>query len=147
MEDVSNRTLSMIRTFNAPVDLLWKVLTNAEHIAKWWGPEGFTNTIHKMDVRKGGKWEFTMHGPDGTDYENNHTYLEIIVNQQIILDHKNPNFEIIVNLTDKGDQTEVEWIVEFDSVPTMEEAIRAFKADIGMEQNLNRFQEYVNQMK
>jgi uncharacterized protein YndB with AHSA1/START domain len=74
----------MIRMFDAPVELLWKVLTTPEYIKDWWGPEGFTNTIHKMDVREGGRWLFTMHDPDGTDFKSDHTYKEIVTNELIV---------------------------------------------------------------
>ncbi len=129
----------MTRVFDAPVELLWKVLTTPEYIKEWWGPEGFTNTIHNMDVRVGGKWQFTMHGPDGTDFENDHTYKELITNERmVIVNNGVQEFEIIINLTGKGEQTEIKWQVIFGSVPTMEEAINAFKADIGLKQNLER---------
>jgi uncharacterized protein YndB with AHSA1/START domain len=146
MEDISQRSLSMTRTFDAPVDLLWKALTTKELIKKWWGPEGYTNTIHKMDVSEGGKWHFTMHAPDGTDYENEYLYSAIIPKKKMVLDHlKEPKFTIIVTIYEKGDQTTVEWCNIFDSIPTKEEAVRAFKADVGLEQNLQRLADHINQ--
>jgi len=45
-------------------------------------------------------------------------------------------------LIDKGNQTEVEWTNVFDSVPSLEEAVRAFKADVGLKQNLERLSLY-----
>src|SRR5436190_19477576 len=66
-----NRELLLTRLLNAPIELVWEVWTNPEHIAQWWGPNGFTNTITKMDVQPGGEWDLVMHGPDGTDYKNN----------------------------------------------------------------------------
>jgi uncharacterized protein YndB with AHSA1/START domain len=65
-----DREITISRTLNAPVELVWEVWTKPEHIANWWGPNGFTNTISKMDVNPGGEWSLTMHGPDGTDYKN-----------------------------------------------------------------------------
>ena len=63
----SDREIAITRLFNAPRELLWKVWTEPKHIAQWWGPKGFTNTIHKMEVKPGGRWDFIMHGPDGVD--------------------------------------------------------------------------------
>ncbi len=57
---------------------MFEVWTKPEHIVKWWGPKGFTNTIHKMDVKVDGKWSFIMHGPDGVDYPSLVVYSEII---------------------------------------------------------------------
>ncbi|HET7152473.1 MAG TPA: SRPBCC domain-containing protein, partial [Candidatus Kapabacteria bacterium] len=77
-EDTSDREIITMRLLNAPRELVWKVWTEPEHIAKWWGPNGFTNTIRKMDVRVGGEWLFTMHGPDGTDYPNKTVYTKVV---------------------------------------------------------------------
>lgn len=129
----------MTRTFNAPVDLLWKVLTTPEYIKDWWGPEGFTNTIRKMEVREGGIWDFTMHGPDGVDFVNFYYYTEVKPLEKLVMEHRqHPKFTIIVQLYPEGDHTKVVWQNVFDSIPTMEETIRAFKADVGLKQNLER---------
>ena len=68
MENTEARELRLIRTVKAPIDLVWKVWTDSEHIVNWWGPHGHTNTIHKMDFTEGGEWKLTMQGPDGTKY-------------------------------------------------------------------------------
>src|SRR4051794_34340238 len=65
-----DREIVATRIFEAPRELVFTMWTDREHVAKWWGPRGFTNTIHEMDVRPGGTWRFVMHGPDGTDYPN-----------------------------------------------------------------------------
>ncbi len=139
MQDISKRSISMTRVFNAPIDLLWKVLTTPEYIKDWWGPEGFTNTIRKMDVREGGTWDFTMHGPDGTDFVNFYHYLEVKPLEKLVMEHRqHPKFTLIVKLSPEGDHTKVIWQNVFDSIPTMEETVRAFKADVGLKQNLER---------
>lgn len=68
--DTSDREIVLERHVNAPRELVFEVWTKPQHIARWWGPNGFTNTVHEMDVRPGGIWRYTMHGPDGTDYRN-----------------------------------------------------------------------------
>jgi uncharacterized protein YndB with AHSA1/START domain len=83
----ADRGLSVSRLLNAPRALLWKLWTEPEHITKWWGPTGFTNTIFKMEVKPGGEWEFIMHGPDGTDYKNKHVFHEIAKEERLVLDH------------------------------------------------------------
>lgn len=54
--NTKDRELLITRTLNAPVELVWEVWSKAEHIAQWWGPNGFTNTITKMDFTPGGEW-------------------------------------------------------------------------------------------
>ena len=77
MENTKNRSLSISRLLQAPVELVWEVWTTPEHIAQWWGPNGFTNTIQTMDVQEGGEWKLTMHGPDGTNFPNRNVYKEV----------------------------------------------------------------------
>jgi uncharacterized protein YndB with AHSA1/START domain len=82
---------------------MWEVWTSPEHIANWWGPDGFTNTIHKMDFHEGGEWKLTMHGPDGTNYPNRSIFKEIIPLKKIVFQHFNPNFieQFFLNLKAK----------------------------------------------
>jgi uncharacterized protein YndB with AHSA1/START domain len=58
------------RVFDAPRELVFALWTDPEHLAQWWGPNGFTTTTHTFDMRPGGAWRFVMHGPDGRDYQN-----------------------------------------------------------------------------
>ena len=61
------REIVAARVFAAPRALVFTPWTDPRHIVQWWGPNGFTTTIHEMDVRPGGVWRFVMHGPDGVD--------------------------------------------------------------------------------
>jgi uncharacterized protein YndB with AHSA1/START domain len=42
------------RSFDAPVDLIWQLWTDPEHFKAWYGPNGATIPVAKMDVRVGG---------------------------------------------------------------------------------------------
>lgn len=76
-DNETDREIRITKMLHAPVELVWEVWTNPEHIANWWGPKGFTNTIHIMDVAEGGEWRLTMHGPDGKNYPNKSIFLEL----------------------------------------------------------------------
>ncbi|HKS90588.1 MAG TPA: SRPBCC domain-containing protein, partial [Tepidiformaceae bacterium] len=65
---VAGREIVITRVFDAPREMVWDAWTDARQIVKWWGPRGFTLTVEEMDVRPGGVWRSTMHGPDGTKY-------------------------------------------------------------------------------
>src|SRR5579883_608120 len=96
-KSTAGRELKLTRIINAPRELVYEVWTNPEHIKHWWGPNGFTNTIFKMDVKQGGEWDFIMRGPDGVDYRNTHHYLELIKNERIVLVHTTgPKFQMTV---------------------------------------------------
>ncbi|MEZ5337774.1 MAG: SRPBCC family protein [bacterium] len=81
------RELSFSRVFAAPRELVWQALTEPEHVIHWWGPDGFTNTVHLHELRTGGRWNLTMHGPDGTDYPNYIIFDEIIDNSRLAFHH------------------------------------------------------------
>ena len=74
----ADREIAATRIFDAPRELVWKAWTDPKHVAQWWGPNGFTNTIHEMNVSPGGVWRFMMHGPDGTDYPNRIVFIEVV---------------------------------------------------------------------
>mgnify|MGYP000492357455 CR=1 FL=1 len=65
----------MSRTFNAPLELVWKVWTQKEHVALWWGFGN--NEVIDYDVRTGGKWRIVGISPDETRWTMFGTYLAV----------------------------------------------------------------------
>jgi len=76
--DTSGREQRTSILLDAPVEVVWEVWTKPEHIKHWWGPNGFTNTIEKMQVEAGGEWIFIMHGPDGKNYPNRTIFRNVV---------------------------------------------------------------------
>ena len=146
MEKTENREMRITRSFKAPIDLMWEVWTNPEHIVNWWGPNGFTNTIHKMDLQEGGEWKLTMHGPDGTDYPNRSVFKEIIPFKKIVFEHFNPHFITTVLFEDKGEETQIDWSMLFDTAEMRETIIKVHKADEGQKQNVERLEKYLSKL-
>lgn len=140
---MTGRELRTVRTFKAPIELMWKVWTDPEHIVNWWGPNGFTNTIHQMDLQEGGEWRLTMHGPDGTDYANRSIFKEIVPLKKIVFEHFNPHFVTTVIFEAKGEETIVDWTLLFDTTEMREIVIKAHKADKGQQENLERLESYL----
>ena len=64
----SLRQLRLVREFDAPRALVWKMWTDPAHVAAWWGPEHFTTPVVRMDVRPGGAIHMVMRAPDGADF-------------------------------------------------------------------------------
>lgn len=142
MEKTESRELRITRTFKAPIELMWEVWTTPEHIALWWGPQGFTSTIHLMDVKEGGEWTLTMHGPDGTNYPNRSIYKELIPLKKISFEHFNPHFITTVIFEAKGEVTQIDWTMLFDTADMKEVVVKAHKADEGLKQNIDKLEEY-----
>lgn len=106
--NTSDREITINRLINAPRERVWEVWTTPEHLANWWGPDGFTITTHSFDFREGGVWKFTMHGPaktvggvkGGRDFPNQITFTEI----------KEPELFSHIHGGDDGDGGEVTFL-------------------------------------
>ena len=101
----ANRELYIKKMLHASIEEVWEVWTTAAHIANWWGPSGFTNTIYKMDVRAGGEWLLTMHGPDGKRYPNKSVFIEILPLTKIVFQHFNPDYVATIIFAPEGKET------------------------------------------
>ena len=84
MNEAKNRTLTLKRTFNAPIKLVWKAWTQPEHVINWWGPKGMKIEVVEHDFRVGGKWKYVMPMPDGNEFISDGEYLEIVEFKKII---------------------------------------------------------------
>jgi uncharacterized protein YndB with AHSA1/START domain len=151
MEKMENnkkdRELLITRTLNAPVELVWEAWTTPEHIASWWGPDGFTTTITKMEVTPGGKWDLVMHGPDGTDYKNESLFREVVLHKKIVYEHmSDPKFVATVEFEAQGEQTFTRWHMLFESAEQFIQVVKTFKADVGMKQNMEKLIVYLTGM-
>lgn len=82
--DKSKRTITINRTFNAPIELVWEAWTQPEHIAKWWSPKGMETKIIEHDFSVGGKWKYSMPMPNGQEFVADGEYTEIIKLVKII---------------------------------------------------------------
>ncbi|HEU4553871.1 MAG TPA: SRPBCC family protein [Chitinophaga sp.] len=146
--NTADRELFLSRTLNAPIALVWEVWTQPEHIANWWGPNGFTNTITTMDVKAGGEWNLVMHGPDGTDYDNKSIFREIIPYKKIVYEHTSyPHIIATIEFEARGEQTFLTWHMLFDSAATFMEVVKTHGADKGQQENVEKLNAYLAQLK
>jgi uncharacterized protein YndB with AHSA1/START domain len=105
-EDTSDREVIFTRVFDAPRELVWEAFTDPQQVVKWWGPTGFTTTNYEMDVRPGGIWRHTMHGPDGTDYPNECKFIEVVKPERLVYVQSGGKAD------DSGMPCEVTWTFE-----------------------------------
>ena len=106
----ADREIILTRVFDAPRELVFTAWTDPRHLSHWWGPNGFTITMHECEVRVGGACRFTMHGPDGTDYRNRIIYREIVRPERLVYDHDGDvddphGFQVTVTFADEGGRT------------------------------------------
>ncbi len=148
--NTADREISTQRVFNAPRELVFKVWTEPKHIAQWWGPKGFTNTIDTMDVRPGGVWKFIMHGPDGVDYPNMVTYLEVKKPERLVYDHGKEGqpgyFQVTVTFEDQRGHTKLSMQMLFKTVEERNEVAEKYGAVEGLKQNMEKLEAYLAKM-
>ncbi len=140
--------LKLIRVFDAPVQAVWDAWTDLEQVARWWGPRGFTITTHRKDLRPGGIWDYTMHGPDGTDYPNFTTYHEVVERERLVYDHgaagdgQPPLFRVTALFSEKDGKTTLDFTMKLETAEKAEE-IRKFIKKAGGESTWDRLAEFV----
>ena len=147
MENTASREMRITKTFKAPVELVWEVWTSPEHIVNWWGPNGFTNTIHTMNFKEGGEWTLTMHGPDGTNYPNRSIFKEIVTHKKIVFEHFNPHFITTVVFEARGAETFVDWSMLFDTAEMRDIVVKTHKAEEGLKQNIEKLEAYLTRLR
>jgi uncharacterized protein YndB with AHSA1/START domain len=111
-ENNKSNEFTLIRVYDAPVHVVWDAWTDPKKVEKWWGPRGFTLTTHSKNLKVGGHWHYTMHGPDGTDYPNKTLYHEVEPCKRLVYDHggdddRPPIFRVTVIFQSLGDQTQI----------------------------------------
>ncbi len=76
--------MTMTRVFNAPRDLVFKVMTDPKQIPNWWGPRQYTTIVDKMEVKAGGLWRYVQRGADGNEFAFHGVYHSIIAPESVI---------------------------------------------------------------
>ncbi len=137
LEPVAERELATSRVIAAPPKKVFRAFSDPARLARWWGPNGFTNTIQEFNLRPGGHWRFVMHGPDGTDFPNESIFGEVVAPERVVFRHvSSPQFEMTITFEEYEGQTLVAWSQLFN---TVEECRRVAKFAVAAnEQNLDR---------
>ena len=146
----ADREIATTRIFAAPRSLVWKAWTDPKHVAQWWGPNGFTNTIHEMAVKPGGVWRFMMHGPDGTDYPNKIVFIEVVEPERLVYVHGDEDdpdqFHVTVTFAEQAGKTTLTMRSVFRTAAERDFVVEKFGAIDGMNQTLGRLGEYLAKM-
>jgi uncharacterized protein YndB with AHSA1/START domain len=147
----ADREIVISRVIDAPRELVFEAFTEVRHLSQWWGPEGFTTTTRSFEFRVGGVWDFVMHGPDGTDYQEWISWTEIIPPQRIALLHgesrDDPNaFESVLTFeVSDGAATRIEMRTVFRTKQLRDEAVEKYHAIEGGQQTLSNLAAYVTE--
>jgi uncharacterized protein YndB with AHSA1/START domain len=144
----ADREIAISRVIAAPRELVFEAFTDVRHLSQWWGPDGFTTTTRAFEFRVGGEWDFTMHGPDGTDYPEWISWTAIVPPAEIAMRHgefrDDPNaFESVLTFEPAGDQTRIEMRTLFPTRELRDQAVEKYHAVEGGQQTLDNLAAYV----
>lgn len=143
--------ITITRVFDAPRDVVFRLWTDPELVAQWWGIEGSTNPVCRLDVRPGGTWRIDMRTADGTVYPNCGVYLEVVLNERIVYTDVadsaspawdgNPPRDVVHTVTfdDDGDKTKITLHARFKSVAERKRMVESGVVQ-GIGQSLDRLE-------
>ena len=134
------------RNFNIPKEILFRAWSEPEHLKKWWGPKGFTNTFNEFDFRVGGKWSFIMHGPDKGNFTNECEFIKIDSPTLIAWKRfSKPLFQVLVTFEQiSNSETKLVFKMLFNSIEECQK-IKPFVIDKN-EENFDRLENELKKM-
>jgi uncharacterized protein YndB with AHSA1/START domain len=137
----AEREIVISRVISAPRALVFEAFTQVRHLSRWWGPEGFSTTTRSFEFRVGAVWDFVMHGPDGTDYQEWITWRENGESRD------DPNaFESFLSFEPTGEATRLVMRTVFRTKELRDEAVAKYHAVEGGEQTLQNLAAYVDEL-
>jgi uncharacterized protein YndB with AHSA1/START domain len=147
----TDREIVISRVISAPPELVFEAFTEVRHLSQWWGPEGFTTTTRTFAFGVGGEWDFVMHGPDGTDYQEWISWTEIVPPGRIALIHgesrDDPDaFESVITFAADGAATRIEMRTVFPTKELRDEKVEKYHAVEGGQQTLANLAAYVTEI-
>ena len=148
--EAAENEIVITRVVDAPREKVYEAMMDPKQVVQWWGPKGFTTTIHEMDVRPGGVWRHTMHGPDGTDYPNKSTFKEIVKNERVVYSHGGGTkekgaavFTATWTFEDEGGKTRITMRSVFPTKEARDHVVKAYGAIEGGKQTLSRLEQFL----
>lgn len=130
-------TFSTNRQLAASPASVFGAIKDPERLAKWWGPAGFSNRFEVFEFHAGGKWLFTMIGPDGAAYPNESVFSEMEADHKVVIQHTNqPHFQLAITLEANAGGTLLRWDQTFADA-AVARAVRHI-VEPANEQNLDR---------
>jgi uncharacterized protein YndB with AHSA1/START domain len=115
---------------------IFAAFADADQLARWWGPDGFSNTFEIFEFKAQGRWKFVMHGPDGKSYPNECIFLEASPQKVVVRHDSQPYFTLTLTLHETDGHTSLDWQQAFDD-PSVAASIAHIVVPAN-EQNLNR---------
>jgi len=129
-------------------ELVWKAITDPEHMKQWWGPDGFKIEGVSLDLRVGGTWIFDMIGPDGTRFPNHSVFKVVDPPSRLVFDHGDGErvwFLATIDLQATAKGTLVTLRHVFPDKDSRDEVVEKYGAIEGGKQHLAKLEAYVGE--
>lgn len=84
MDLATTQDFTLVRTFAAPRNLVWKAWTSPEALGQWWGPKGAAMRVISFDLRPGGMCHYTFGFQPGREMYGRFIYREIAVPERLV---------------------------------------------------------------
>ena len=115
-----NVALRVSKNLNASVADVWNAWINPEEIAKWWLPEGFSDSApSEVDLQVGGEFKYHMQPPEGDAFYAHGIFKEIVPNSKIkstwLWSTSDEETELTIEFNEVGNSTELVILHEFFS--------------------------------
>lgn len=152
---VEGLELIMERSFEAPKELVFSMFTEADHIARWWGPTGWETTVYKMEVKPDGIWHYCMRSPEGEEAWGKSVYHEVDPSDRLVYTdsfsdedgnvvEEMPTMLITTEFSAEGTGCKVVSATKFDSPEELENVIEMGAVE-GMTQTYDRLEAYLTE--
>lgn len=114
------------RRFHAPREQVWSLWTDPEHVAKWWGPQGFTTSVQQWELRVGGRLQLYLLGKDAKIYSAAGHFREVVAPERLVIAGEDvgghpcgaglpPHALLTITLTAHGNHTLLTHHTRFDT--------------------------------
>ena len=149
----ADREMVVSRLIDAPAALVFNAWIEPKQLEQWWGPTGFTTTVHEMDVAEGGITRLVMQGPDGVDYPNKLVYTDIEAARRLSYMHSDDGdadndaaaFGVTVSFEEEDNQTRVTLHALFKTAAERDRVVKEYDALQGANQTLGRLDKFLKE--
>ncbi len=147
----ADRQIVVSRLIDEPTALVFNAWTEPKQLEQWWGPDGFTTTVHEMEVVEDGITRLVMRGPDGVNYPNKLVYTDILAAKRLSYmqsddgdaDNDAAAFGVTVMFEEEGHQTRVTMHALFKTAAERERVVQEDDALNGATQTLERLGQFL----
>lgn len=141
-KDLENKTLTLTRDFDGPIDKVWQAFADKETFEKWWGPEGWETTTTEFDFTPGGRVHYGMKCVDedqgewfgqsswgmmlidSVDAPNRFTYRDYFSDESGTLNQDMPTISVTNQFVEENGRTKFTSVSQAESADQIEELLK-----------------------